>query len=174
MVAEVYGASDLLFFFFTGTTLISQVGCWMGFRKPISKSFWISYLICTSSSDLKFLETCFTSLVPSLIWVYAWWGEDRAWHLEICPCKDILEFLQNNKNCLPQLGWQIGTEKDGVWLFSLSSKIYLDKLFALVFDLSCPGCSGWHDFHQSQLPNLQSKECYRAQTPKKGTDFKER
>lgn len=41
------------FFFFRGITLASQLGCWMGFMKPLFKSLCISCLICTSSSGLN-------------------------------------------------------------------------------------------------------------------------
>lgn len=70
-VAEVDAASGLSIFLVYWTMLANQVRCWMGLMKPTSKSLCISSLICTSSSALKFLGGCFTSLHASLHWVYA-------------------------------------------------------------------------------------------------------
>lgn len=55
------------------------------------------------------------------------------WYLGIGTCKDIYKFLQESKKCLPQLGWQASTYENGLCFLSLSGKVYLDQLLALVF-----------------------------------------
>lgn len=98
----------------------------------------------------------------------------KRWYLGIRQRKDIIEFLQKNKKCLARVNWQVGTDKNGLWLFSLTSKIILTSSSPWSFGLSCRLCMtlinfsfltiirGMPSFHR---PNRFSQESHLLNVP---------
>lgn len=105
-----------------------QFLCWIGLIKPVSNNLWISSLICTSSSTLKFLGACLIGLILS--WCVTNYG--KSWKLSICPCKNIFKCFQEIKKYLLQINRQTSSYEYRLSLTSFFYQINFNQLFVLV------------------------------------------